>query len=1019
MATQSLRPTAVTGLLATITLAPIALAADPVKIGPEIIVSTDNAEHVPRIAADSIGNFMIIWEDQASVQARRFYANGNEHLAQFELSDPNHTLGTDGSSSTGNIGIAGDAVGNFVVTYGAENDSGDPKCAAQPCVWTRRNDANGLTAPSIFVLQDPSQTYVYDYFERDQVSNPEIASLGSGDFVVAWEGYDKYDYLDGTGFGSDESTFAIKTVPVGQQKGQYFRVNTYDYAYQGQYGNLAADGGPTDGSFVVAFKSEYTEYYETGLPFPGGNIRARLYDKNNKAVGDEFGTSDDDATNGFAPDIAQAPDGTFMVIWNRNGVHGRVFDGSGAPVTGDFQIGTGSQGYPAVAASDGAFIVLWTDGQVKGKRFDLAGNEISSEFQVNTVPNGRDVDVAAAANGDFVATWMQSRSPRAQRFRLAPPAPVAMPVLGKALVLTNKIPDNPEKNKGKWKAGGENIVAPARGSASDPRCIGDPDGTVKAVLRFWSDDSGHDTGLIPLPCQHWSATGSNTVKTFGKRGYKYSDSKLTAGPCSAVKIKGTKSLSISCKGKPGIATFPYDLEVGTSEVEVNAMLELGNHRYCSTLPAIGFDGSDGKKFRGKNLPGGSLAPCPTGALGLCGNGAIGLDEVCDDGNALDGDYCSANCTEITSVCGDGNAELAEACDDGNAADGDYCSADCSKVTSVCGDGAVELEELCDDGNVLDGDYCNATCTTVTAVCGDSATGPGEACDDGNTAPGDYCSSDCSTVTAVCGDGIIGSGEACDDGNTTGGDYCSADCSQQTAVCGDSMVGPGEACDDGNTVGGDLCAADCLQELSICGDGIISGEECCDDGNTVSGDGCSATCDSGSSCPLASPPIDAHYRGYYRSPGTHYPNNNSTITGRTSVAEYNSYFAFDTSGVTGTVVRATLRLEVVGFAGSSPRTAYVWDVSPSSTTVQFTTFSTHVYDSLGSGLTYGSFQVASSDVGSEIDIELNGTALNRININLGFDFVVGLSQPVASDNHWVSFSTGSEPGTHRLILYVLP
>lgn len=32
------------------------------------------------------------------------------------------------------------------------------------------------------------------------------------------------------------------------------------------------------------------------------------------------------------------------------------------------------------------------------------------------------------------------------------------------------------------------------------------------------------------------------------------------------------------------------------------------------------------------------------AGGLCGNGQIELDEACDDGNAVDGDWCESNCT---------------------------------------------------------------------------------------------------------------------------------------------------------------------------------------------------------------------------------------------------------------------------------------------------------------------------------------------------------------------------------------
>jgi cysteine-rich repeat protein len=74
-----------------------------------------------------------------------------------------------------------------------------------------------------------------------------------------------------------------------------------------------------------------------------------------------------------------------------------------------------------------------------------------------------------------------------------------------------------------------------------------------------------------------------------------------------------------------------------------------------------------------------------------------LVEACDDGNAADGDGCSSACALeegficsarkeaktscLKPVCGDGYREsvpgLIEACDDGNAQDGDGCSAACS------------------------------------------------------------------------------------------------------------------------------------------------------------------------------------------------------------------------------------------------------------------------------------------------------------------------------------------------------
>ncbi len=62
---------------------------------------------------------------------------------------------------------------------------------------------------------------------------------------------------------------------------------------------------------------------------------------------------------------------------------------------------------------------------------------------------------------------------------------------------------------------------------------------------------------------------------------------------------------------------------------------------------------------------------------LCGDDITSPDEVCDDGNTLDGDACSARC-DSTETCGNGTTDLTlgEDCDDGNFIEHDGCSSVC-------------------------------------------------------------------------------------------------------------------------------------------------------------------------------------------------------------------------------------------------------------------------------------------------------------------------------------------------------
>jgi fibro-slime domain-containing protein len=255
------------------------------------------------------------------------------------------------------------------------------------------------------------------------------------------------------------------------------------------------------------------------------------------------------------------------------------------------------------------------------------------------------------------------------------------------------------------------------------------------------------------------------------------------------------------------------------------------------------------------------------AFGACGGGGGGdptdvdASGGGDDGTEVDAEWFPGLPDARPVVCGDGFVDGAEVCDDGDAVGGDGCAADCAAVeagwacgdpgddcvrTQVCGNAILETGETCDDNNTDDGDGCSATCALVD---GWSCPVPGIRC-----------------TAASCGDGLIAGFEQCDDGTPGGGDGCSDTCALETGwacttagspchatVCGDGVpeafpTGT-EECDDGNHDLGDGCDTQCHREpvcvdgvcTATCGDGVIQTGEPCDDGNLFSGDGCSATC----------------------------------------------------------------------------------------------------------------------------------------------------------------------------------
>ncbi len=235
----------------------------------------------------------------------------------------------------------------------------------------------------------------------------------------------------------------------------------------------------------------------------------------------------------------------------------------------------------------------------------------------------------------------------------------------------------------------------------------------------------------------------------------------------------------------------------------------------------------------------------------CGDGVLQAGEVCDDGNKIDGDSCSADC-KSNETCGNGIIDVAmgEVCDDGNNVDGDGCSADCKSIEG-CGNGVVDLGEDCDSGPsgtphvALETRGCNANCKWPR--CGDGVVNKaaGEQCDrngDGVAgANGESTTCNANCTESVCGDGVknVLAGEKCDDGaaNSLTGDCLPGSC--QPNVCGDGYVNETldvsgnlkEECDDGaakNSYSG-ACLPTCRK--AQCGDGHVqTGVETCDTGS---------------------------------------------------------------------------------------------------------------------------------------------------------------------------------------------
>ena len=275
-------------------------------------------------------------------------------------------------------------------------------------------------------------------------------------------------------------------------------------------------------------------------------------------------------------------------------------------------------------------------------------------------------------------------------------------------------------------------------------------------------------------------------------------------------------IAIGCGGSPSVTTRGDQPTSGTGGTGTGGS-SAGGTGGTSVITGTGDMGGQNEN------PEGGMGGAPPA---VCGDGVLEAGELCDDGNTVDGDGCSSDCTmsDPDYLCMEGQP--------------------CVRVVT-CGNGIIEGNEVCDDGNTTDGDGCSGDCSSID---------PGYACEK----PGEPC-----VALPVCGNGVREQGEQCDDGNDKSGDGCSSACQLEDGYfcppgqacvklkCGDGVRTPDEGCDDGNTKNGDGCSSKCTVEdgwacgtsgcKPICGDGKIVGNEGCDDGNAVSGDGCSAAC----------------------------------------------------------------------------------------------------------------------------------------------------------------------------------
>jgi hypothetical protein len=247
---------------------------------------TTGQQVTPSVAVDAAGNFVVAWngygthgyhnDDGYGIFARRFDASGAPRGGGFLVNTNTTTAGF------GPV-VASDPAGNFVVAWMDYFRDGSRRG-----IVARRFDAQGAPMGAVFRVN----TYT-----TESQSQPAVAILPGGDFVIAWEGYGGQD-------GRDSGIFAQRYDAAGAPQGGEFQLNTFT-AYPQRTPEIAAD---SSGSFVVTWTSFHQDR-------SGYSIVGQRFDAAGARRGLEFLVNTYTTGRQQDPAITSDASGNFVVAW--------------------------------------------------------------------------------------------------------------------------------------------------------------------------------------------------------------------------------------------------------------------------------------------------------------------------------------------------------------------------------------------------------------------------------------------------------------------------------------------------------------------------------------------------------------------------------------------------------------------------------------------------------------------------------------------------------------------------------
>ena len=312
------------------------------KVGSEFKISIHrlDIESSPCVVGLSHGGFVAAWQGLGGdgrtlgIYAQRFDVVGKKTGGEFYVNTyPQAQLGPTCIVALSNGGFT-------VVWEGARQDRSGLR------IYGQVYDSSGNKVGPEFQA-DTSVTY--------EKSNPAVASLAGGGFVVTWTSI----LQDGSETGIYGQRFDAK----GNKLGGEFPANSFTRGYQFHPSVTAL----SDGGFIVAWE---------GLGKVGSGIFGQRYDRNGNKVGQEF-LLPATARGQMWGSLAGLSGGGFVAKWtyfyrkdetNEWRVYGQRFDSMGKSIGPEFPIFMGPKGASLIVSitnlAGGGFVVVGYNGPI-------------------------------------------------------------------------------------------------------------------------------------------------------------------------------------------------------------------------------------------------------------------------------------------------------------------------------------------------------------------------------------------------------------------------------------------------------------------------------------------------------------------------------------------------------------------------------------------------------------------------------------------------------------------------------